>query len=45
LQIPGAVEAVEVRPAPPPVAPAEPDTVVADTAQADTARADTASVR
>jgi len=42
LQIPGAVEAVEVRPAPPPVAPAEPDTVVADTAQADTARADTA---
>lgn len=45
LRVPGAVEGVEVRPAPPPVAPAEPDTVAADTAQADTARADTASVR
>ncbi len=45
LQVPGAVEGVQVRPAPPPVAPAEPVTVPADTAQADTARADTASVR
>lgn len=45
LQVPGAVEGVEVRLAPQPVAPAEPDTAAADTAQADTARADTGNVR